>query len=96
MMTSDQPLPMSPKVALDDVTWFADHPPGDLGEQAELLLAARTLALVIRRANALKASSIGADQTLRQNRYDTMSFYAGVAFGLSRVSETLNSSEGER
>jgi hypothetical protein len=88
-MTTDETLPMPPQVAVADALWYAENPPFLTDQAAEILRAAKTMALVIKRTERLQASRIGADEFLARNDYDSPSFYAGVAFAFSKVSQKL-------
>lgn len=88
----DDELPVLPQVALSDIQWYATHEPTTELDIKELLNAARSLSVVVKRVQALKAGAIGADDYLSQfdgGDCDTESFYRGVAFALARVNKTL-------
>lgn len=91
-MTTDQPLPVTPQVALSDALYFTERTPGDLAESTDVLNAARTLALVVERVLEMNTSRIGASGYLAQfdgNDFDNYSFYQGVQFALAKVHQTL-------
>lgn len=91
-MTTEQPLPVTPQVALSDALYFMNREPGDLSESTDVLNAARTLALVTEGVLEMTASRIGADEFLAAfdgNNFDNYSFYRGVQFALAKVHRTL-------
>lgn len=93
-------LPTDAMVAISDIEWYVENPPtairGDADKLAELLRAAETLSIVVKRSLDIQASRIGADDYLSKTGHRAEPFYAGVSFALAKVRRMLRGLEGPR